>query len=109
MGNYAKFELLQYRKIRGIGAHVSRVISPEHSSDHTEPTLLANDTAREIWIAVLEKITRQGGPFVGAASTDQFDSTANVEVRLSPAGFPYRVKRWGGDPDGVDVSEYTHF
>ena len=84
------------------------MISPEHSADHTDPTLLADDTAREIWSAVLEEITRQGGPFVGAESTDQFDSTANVEVRISPAGLPDRRKLWVV-PEVVDVSEYAPF
>ena len=84
------------------------MVSPEHSSDHTDPTLLANDNAREIWSAALEKIMRQGGPFFGAESADQFDSTVNVAVRLFPAGLPDRRKRWMV-PDGVYVSEYTPF
>ena len=104
MLNKPKFELLQYRKIRGIETHVFRMISPAHSADPTGPTLLSNDTVREIWIAAIEKIMRKGGPFVGAESTDQFDGTANVEVRLFPACLPDRRKRrWV--PDGVDVSE----
>ena len=84
------------------------MLSPGRSSGHTDPTLLDNDTSREIRIAFLEKIMRQGGPFFGAESTDQFDSTANVAARLFPAGLPDRRKSWRV-PDGVDVSEYTPF
>ena len=66
------------------------------------------ETSNVIWSYVLEKVTRQGGPFAGHAKTDQFESLVKTAVRLFPAGIPDRHCKWER-PEEVLPSEYAPF
>ena len=69
---------------------------------------LSVESCRAIWGYFLEKIVRQGGPFAGYSSTENFERLLSTAVRLFPGGIPSRRQKWKV-PDGVAPSEYGQF
>ena len=84
------------------------MISLDGTNFQSKKSSIPIESVRLIWSYVLEKITRQGGPFAGHTKTDQFEQLVDKAIRLFPDGIPCRRSK-RKVTDGVSPSEYGQF
>ena len=60
--------------------HVHRMMSHGGVASHRSHGPLPNDDVRAVWSFVLEKITRQGGPFGGVDKTEKFGHATTLTL-----------------------------